>query len=160
MKLLAAVTLLLLVFAQASRAQERIQGSPSELKGLRRVYVDAGASRKDRARIVGELLKSKVGVEVVDAPERAELILLFSADKVASTSGMEKELDVLGNPTGKMKPTYSEIAAGYGSAYVPAPGGGRRVLFTWEGGRKLYASPAEKFAKAFVKEYRKANGQE
>jgi hypothetical protein len=92
MRLLTAVTLLLLVFAPASRAQERIKGSPSELKGLRRVYVDAGAS--------------------------------------------------------------------YGSAYVPAPGGGRRVLFTWEGRRKLFASPAQKFAKAFVKEYRKANGRD
>ena len=158
MRLLTAVTLLLLVCAPASRAQERSQGSPSELKGLRRVYVDAG--RKDRARIVEELQRSKVGVEVVDAPERAELILLFSADKVTAAAGMEKKLDVLGNPTGRTEPKYVDIDSGYGSAYVPTPGGGRRVLFTWEGRKKLFAGPAEKFAKAFVKEHRKANGQE
>jgi hypothetical protein len=161
MRLLTAVTLLLLVFAPASRAQERSQGSPSELKGLRRVYVDAGASRKDRARIVEELQRSKVGVEVVDTPEGAELILLFSADKVTAAAGMEKKLDVLGNPNGQTEPKYVDIDSGYGSAYVPAPGGGGgRVLFTWEGRKKLFASPAQKFAKAFVKEYRKANGQE
>jgi hypothetical protein len=68
MRLLTTLTLLLLVFAQASRAGAN-QGRPSELKGLRRVYVDAGDSRKDRARIVEELQRSKVGVEVVDAPE-------------------------------------------------------------------------------------------
>ena len=99
MILLTAVTLLLLVLAPAALAQERSQGSPSELKGLRRVYVDAGASRKDRARIVEELQRSKVGVEVVDAPEGAELILLFSADKVTAAAGMEKKLDILRNST-------------------------------------------------------------
>ena len=160
MRLLTAVTLLLLVFAPASSAQERSQGSPSELKGIRRVYVDAGASRKDRARIVAELQRSKVGVEVVDAPEGAELILLFSAEKIKAAAGMEEKRDVLGNPTGKTEPKYVDIDSGYGSAYVPAAGGRRRVLFTWEGQRKLFASPAQKFAKAFVKEYRKANGQE
>lgn len=160
MRLLMAVTLLLLVFAPVSRAQGRGQGSPSELKGLRRVYVDAGASRKDRARIVEELQRSKVGVEVVDAPEGAELILLFSAEKIKTAAGVEQKLDVLGNPTGKTEPKYVDIDAGYGSAYVPVPGGGRRVLFTWEGRKKLFTSPAQKFAKAFVKEYRKANGRE
>lgn len=160
MRLPTAVTLLLLVFAPASRAQERSQGSPSELKGLRRVYVDAGASRKDRARIAEELRRSKVGVEVVDAPGGAELILLFSAEKIKSAAGVEQKLDVLGNPTGKTEPRYVDIDLGYGSVYVPAPGGRRRVLFTWEGRKKLFASPAEKFAKAFVKEYRKANGRE
>jgi hypothetical protein len=160
MRLLTAVTLLLLVFAPASRAQERSQGSPSELKGLRRVYVDAGASRKDRARIVEELQKSKVGIEIVDAPERAELILLFSADKVTTAAGMEQQRDVLGNPNGKTEPRYVDVDAGYGSAYVPASGDGRRILFTWSGRKQLFASPAQKFAKAFVKEYRKANGQE
>lgn len=130
------------------------------MKGLKRIYVDAGARRNDRARIVEELRKSKVGVEVVDAPEGAELILLFSADKVTAAAGMEKKVDVLGNPTGQTEPRYVDIDAGYGSAYVPAAGGRRRVLFTWQGRKKLFASPAQKFAKAFVKEYRKANGLE
>ncbi len=128
------------------------------MKGLKRVYVDAGAGLKNRARIVEALRKSKVGVEVVDAPGAAELILLFSAEKVTAAAGMEKKRDVLGNPTGKTEPKYVDIDAGYGSAYVPAAGGGRRVLFTWQGRKKLFASPAQKFADAFIKEYRKANG--
>ncbi|HEX7313112.1 MAG TPA: hypothetical protein VF297_04295 [Pyrinomonadaceae bacterium] len=160
MRLLTAVTLLLLVFASAARAQERSLGSPSELKGLKRVYVDAGASRKDRARIVEALRKSKTGVEVVDAPEAAELILLFTADKTRAAAGVEQKRDVLGNPTGQTEPKYVDIDSGYGSAYVPAPGGGRRVLFTWQGRKKLFENVAGKFADAFIKEYRKANGQQ
>ena len=150
--------LLLLLCAPAHFAQERSYGSPSELKGLRRVYVDAGASRKSRERIVGELRKSKTGIEVVDAPERAELILLFSADTIKAAAGMEKKPNVLGNYPDPPEPKYVDVDHGYGSAYVPAAGGGRRVLFTWEGSKKLFASPARKFAGAFLKEYRKANG--
>ena len=157
MRLHAAVTLLFL-FATASPAQERVQGSPAELKGLKRVYVEAGAG--ERRSIVGELRKSKTGVEVVDAPEAAELILVFSADKVRAAAGMEQQRDVLGNPTGKTEMKHVDIDAGYGSAYVPLAGGGRRVLFTWQGRKKLFASPARKFASAFVKEYRRANGLE
>ncbi|HWS85591.1 MAG TPA: hypothetical protein VN282_01250 [Pyrinomonadaceae bacterium] len=157
MRLPAAVTLLLLL-ASASPAQEHVSGSPAELKGLRRIYVDAGA--KERGRIVGELRKSKTGVEVVDAPEAAELILVFLADKVRAAAGMEQQRDVLGNPTGKTEMKHVDIDAGYGSAYVSLAGGGRRVLFTWQGKKKLFASPAHKFASAFVKEYRKANGLE
>ncbi|MET0645404.1 MAG: hypothetical protein ABW208_02220 [Pyrinomonadaceae bacterium] len=153
-----AVTTLLLLCAPAYFAQERVYGGPSELKGLKRIYVDAGASRKNRERIVDELRKSKAGIEVVEAPEAAELILLFAADTIKAAAGMEKKLDVLGNPTGQTEPKYVDIDAGYGSAYVPVAGGGRRVLFTWEGKKKLFASPAQKFASAFLKEYRKANG--
>lgn len=157
MRLLTAVTLLLL-FVPASLAQERGPADPSELKGLKRVYVDAGDSRKNRERIVEELRKSKVGIEVVDAPESAELILLFSTAMDRAAAGVEKKTDVLGNPTDKTEPKYVDIEHGYGSAYVPAAGGGRRVLFTWNGRKKFLTSPAEKFASAFVKEYKKANG--
>lgn len=156
MRVLTAVALLSLFVAPASLAQERGYAGPSELKGLKRVYVEAGA--KERARIAAELRKSKTGIEVVDAPESAELMLLFTADKIKAAAGVEKKLDVLGNPTGETEPRYVDIDAGYGSAYVPAAGGGRRVLFTWEGKKKFLTSPAEKFASAFVKEYRKANG--
>ena len=45
---------LLLLCAPAHFAQERSYGKPSELKGLKRVYVDAGAGRKSRERIVDE----------------------------------------------------------------------------------------------------------
>jgi hypothetical protein len=156
MRLLTAVTLLLLL-VPASRAQERGHADPSELKGLKRVYVDAGTSRKNRELIVKELRKSKVGVEVLDAPESAELILLFSTEKIKAAAGVERKTDVLGNPTDKTEVKYVDIEHGYGSAYVPVAGGGRRVLFTWEGRKKFLTGTAEKFADAFVKEYKKAN---
>lgn len=44
MRILTAVALLALLPATAYVAQERGHGSPSELKGLRRVYVEAGGN--------------------------------------------------------------------------------------------------------------------
>lgn len=157
MSLLTVVTLLLF-FVPASLAQEQGAAGPAELKGLKRVYVDAGADRKNRARLVEALRKSKIGVEVVDAPEAAELILLYSAGTVRAAAGMEKKPNVLGNYPDPPEPRYVDVESGYGSAYVPVAGGGRRVLFTWEGRKKLFVSPAQKFVDAFIKEYRKANG--
>lgn len=118
MRLLTAFTLLLL-FVPAALAQERSDANPSELKGLKRIYVDAGAGRKDRARIVEALRKSKIGVEVLDTPEAAELILLFSAGTVRAAAGMEKKPNVLGNYPDPPEPKYVDIEEGFGSAYVP-----------------------------------------
>src|ERR1044072_2466228 len=156
MRILTAVTLLLLLYVPASRAQERGYAGPSELKGLRRVYVDAG--EKNRARIAEELRKAKVGIEVVDAPERAELILLFSAEKLSTPTGVQTPP---GDPElryhDKPEVTYSNIEYTFGSAYIPAVGGGRRVLFIWEGKKKFLKSSVETFTSAFVREYKKAN---
>ena len=81
MKLLTAVSLLLLLFVNASHAQERGYAGPAELKGLRRIYVQAEGSHL--VRIMEKLRKSQTGVEVVDAPGEAELILSFWAEKFA-----------------------------------------------------------------------------
>lgn len=54
-----------------------------------------------------------------------------------------------------MEVVYVNLDYGFGTAYVPAADGGRRVFFIWDGQKK---NAAEKFADAFLKEYRKANG--
>jgi hypothetical protein len=153
-RLTAAVTLLLL-FAPASPAQERGYAGPAELNGKRRVYVEAGG--KSRARIVDELRKSRTGVEVVDAPGAAELILSFSAEKVKTFIGLQTEPEYFGQEPLLPKARYDNIEYGFGSAYAPTADGGRRVFFIWEKQKKL-AGSAGKFANAFLKEYRKANG--
>jgi hypothetical protein len=156
MKTLTAVTLLLL-FVPASLAQERGYAGPAELKGVRRVYVEA--DEKNRARIVDELRKSKTGVEVVDVRETAELILSFSTDKVRTLTGVEIEPEYPGVNDGylsnRASAKYSNVEHAIGSAYVPSADGGRRVFFMWDGKQK---NASEKFADAFLKEYRKANG--
>ena len=85
---------LLLLFVPASFAQERGYAGPTGLKGLKRVYVEAG--EKYRAKIAEELRRSGAGVEVVDAPEAAELVLSFSTDKVRTLTSIEVEDEVAG----------------------------------------------------------------
>src|ERR1043166_3776822 len=134
MRILTAVTLLLL-FVPASLAQERGYAGPTELKGLKRIYVEAG--EQYRARLTDELRRSKVGVEVVDAPEAAELILSFSVDKVRTLTGIEIEPEYPGVNDGylsnRASAKYSNVEHAIGSAYVPSADGGRRVFFMWEG---------------------------
>lgn len=157
MKLLSAVTLLLL-FVPASLAQERGYAGPSELKGLTRVYVQAEGPHL--ARIMEKLRQSKTGVEVVDAPSQAELILSFSAEKLKTAAGIYAEPQ---DPTDnhadrKVEIVYVNAEYGNGMAYVPSSDGGRRVFFIWDGQKKLTTKAAGQFADAFLKEYRKANG--
>lgn len=147
---------LLLLLAPAVISQERGYAGPSELKGVRRVFVDA--DRKDRERIVDELKGSKVGFEVVETRGAAEFVLLFSAEKVKTPSGAELPPDYEYYLPQKPVVTYSDIEVGLGSAYVPTPDGGRRVLFSWEGGKKLTSKSSTRFASAFVREYKRANG--
>ncbi|HEV2864526.1 MAG TPA: hypothetical protein VGX48_26235 [Pyrinomonadaceae bacterium] len=157
MKLLPAFALLLLL-APVGLSQERGYAGPSGLKGVRRVFVDAGADRKSRERIVNKLKGSKAGFEIVAAREAAEFVLSFSADKVKTPTGAELPRDYEHHLPQKPVYTYGDMEFGFGSAYVPTPDGGRRVLFSWEGEKKLTSGSAARFASAFVREYKKANG--
>ncbi|HLM55502.1 MAG TPA: hypothetical protein VK422_05195 [Pyrinomonadaceae bacterium] len=155
MRLLAAFALLLLL-APAGLSQERGFAGPSELKGVRRVFVDA--DQKNRERIVNELKETKLGFEVVETPAAAEFVLLFSADKVKTPAGVQLPADYEYHLPQKPVITYSDMEFGFGSAYVPTADGGRRVLFSWEGEKKLTSKSATRFVAAFVREYKKANG--
>jgi hypothetical protein len=155
MKLIPAFALLLLL-APPGLSQERGYAGPSELKGVRRVFVDADG--KHRERIVNELKGSGVGFEIVAAREAAEFVLLFSADKVKTPVGAELPPDYEYHVAQKPVFTYGDMEVGFGSAYVPTPDGGRRVLFSWEGEEKITSKSASRFASAFVREYKKANG--
>ena len=147
---------LLLLLAPAGLSQERGYAGPSELKGVRRVFVDADP--KNRERIINELKGSGAGFEVVETREAAEFVLLFSVDKVKTVSGAQLPPDYEYHLPQKPVFTYSDMEVGFGSAYVPTPDGGRRVLFSWEGEKKFTSSSAARFVSAFVGEYKKANG--
>jgi len=52
-------------------------GSPSELKGVTRIYVDTGASIREQQEIVKSLRKSIPSLDIVRNPDDAEVILVY-----------------------------------------------------------------------------------
>ena len=148
--LLIAPALLLLTPGFFPQAPE--YGKPSDLKGVRRVFIDTGAEAKARERIAAAIEKAKLGVEVIGSPEGAELILQFSPKRVSPVRDAQVFPPLVPNMPSRTRIVYQNPDSGSGSAYVPLAGGGSRILYNWSGG------DAAKFVGHFIKEYKKANG--
>lgn len=127
MKHLLLASLALLVLAPAVRIQSQEQGSPAELRGLTKIYIDEQMNRKDRERMLKVFEKNArklPGVEVVDAPGDADVWLLY---RVSSVGGFgrrnrEPDSDGLEVPTGS---NYHARVYAYGSVVaVDKPGAG------------------------------------
>src|SRR2546430_13695542 len=58
-------------------------GQPSDLKGLKKIYIDAGPDTKSRDSIIKNLEKSKLGFEIVDDQKDAEILLGYGAGSVS-----------------------------------------------------------------------------
>lgn len=121
-------------------AEECGYGTVAELRGLTRIFVDAGASTEHRDMIVLEIEKAQLGLEVLPGPEGAEVILRFRGEEFRS-------------------PEYLQtLHGGRGEALV-ARGGRLRAAMVFRGTRTgaWGDKPATKFGAAFVKAYRQAN---
>ena len=106
----------------------------------------------------GEAAQVKHGRRGCGRAPAAELILSFSAEKLRTPAAIYAQPEDPLNKYAdrKLEVVYADIEQGIGTAYIPTADGGRRVFFIWDGQKKV-ASAAEKFADAFLKEYRKAN---
>lgn len=121
-----------------AQASDYEYGSPAELKGLTKYTVYVGPEVEINNQISSEIEKAKVpGLVRVDDPEKAEIVLVFAA----TSQGHQR----------------------FGKGYVAKNIGSRdrtRVLISFEELRNVpfEKKPAVKFAREFVKQYRKANG--
>lgn len=156
MRLLTPLVLLLL-FAPALYAQSGEGPASTSLKGIRRLYVDAGPNLKNKELIVSKIRKSGINVEFLPSSSGAELVLFFASEKLKTATGVETRPPITGDMPDKPEVIYENIEFGTGMAYVPLASGGARVLFNWEGQRRFMSKAATKFASAFVREYKKAN---
>ena len=130
-----------LAFAFSAFAQEYEYGSPSELKGLKKVFIDTRADLKNRERIVRELAESKLGFEIVAESKEAEILLVFESDFAIVD--------------------HKKRSAGKGFVFIQGKTSERlRVVMNFEAVKDLAVEkkPAAKFAARFVKAYKKANG--
>jgi hypothetical protein len=114
-------------------------GSPEELRGLRRVHVDARNNAKHRADIVSEIETANVGLQVVAAPEEAEILLRFHGQRFIE----DKTID-----------------GGRGEVTVIRKSDSVVVLqFTDRDTSVWGRAPSMNFGREFVKAYKKANIQ-
>src|ERR1044072_8961493 len=56
-------------------------GKPEDLKGLHKVFVNTGDDTKSRDQISKALKESKLGFELLDSEEDAEIVLLAASPK-------------------------------------------------------------------------------
>jgi hypothetical protein len=144
--------ILLIIFVLATTAaglgQDYEYGQPAELRGLRRICVTTAADIKSRDRIVSEIEKAKAGLEIVDNCDAAEIFMRFEA-------GTEPEV----SSNGVIVDT-SMIATGSGSVGIRGKAANKlRYLLTFQDRKDKIGekTPAVKFAKEFIKAYKKAN---
>lgn len=147
--LFAGVFLSLLLSASAAVAQtgEVEYGRPDELRGVTKVYVDAGLDVQRRESIVKELRKQLPKLEVVSSPAESDTHLRFSVKDIGGgkTAAAGAVVKVVGKDRVRVLYSYTDSTP---------------VVF--EGDPLLnsgveYAKP-HIFARQFVKVYKKANG--
>ena len=153
--------LLMLCLCPAALSQDFSDGRPSDLKGLKKVYVDAGADPKSRRRIVNELSRPGLGLTLVDDPEGAQVILDFGGR--AEHRDEKVPIYSYRDPTWVIGTLHvrKEVLTGRGRVFV-VKDGERRGVMSFEGAKNAGAfrarDPATNFGRAFRKLYRKANG--
>lgn len=137
-------------------------GSPSDLHGLTRVFVDTGTDLRARERIVGELRGAGVALQLVQDASDAEMLLEFGSTVERRVGGWatnthsDKDKRHQNSVT---TTTEQKIRNGTGTVYVVRDG---RLLivqsFSDEKGSFLERDPSTNFARAFLRSYREANG--
>jgi hypothetical protein len=120
-------------------AEECDYGSPAELKGLKKVFLDTGIRSEHRELILAELEKEKLDIEVLGDSDGAEIILRFD--------GKESQ-----------NPECPLCEGGRGEASVRR-GTHQRVVFVFSARRTGIGQqkPATKFGRAFVSQFKNAN---
>ena len=144
---------LLLALLLTSHIPQTEYGNLEELKGLTKVFVDTGLNMKDRGRIENEIRKSRIGVELLDSQDGAEVVLKFGGGKEQVTD--DSFNSVLFPSLG----VFRTVNVGDGHVYVLRDGK-RRLVMSYEGVETHIweKKPAKNFGKRFVKAYKQANG--
>jgi hypothetical protein len=132
-------------------------GQPAELKGVTRLYVSA-ASEDTRNNIIAEIKKRLPQLTITERSEDAEVWLLFSAERRSSPKG--DPTSGFGSSTSGTSVEYEMVASG--AVIKPVTKERARRLWDFKDTTETTMSFPEKslstkFARAFVKTYRKAN---
>lgn len=155
MKHLSLSLALIALFASLSPAQNDSYsyGQPSDLKGLKKIYVDSGPDTKSRDKIIKSLEKSKLGFEIVDDQKDAEIVLGYGAGAVSRK--------VVGSVVGSSVVMQEKTQrTGAGVVVALNARGKDRLVHSFEDvqNSKWERNPVDNFVREFVKVYKKGNG--
>jgi len=160
------VTLTTIVLISVSGLSQNYEyGSPAELKGVTRIYVDTGTELKTHNDIVSHIQKELPAIIITDRAEDAEVVLVYGSSASTKYIGSQSTttVDSSGNTahTDSM-PQYRRIVRGDGLVLKPGKEGRARLLMEFGDARGniFERKPSTNFAREFVKAYKKANGEE
>jgi hypothetical protein len=133
-------------------------GQPSDLQGLKKVYVDTGGDLESRKRIIRELNKPELGLTLLDGPDGAEIILDFGS----RTEDHFEKVNTYGHYPDTSSNTdvrHKQILIGRGRVFVVKDGKPRSGM-SFENTKTTFweRDPATNFGRAFRKLYKKVNG--
>jgi len=149
---------LIILSVVATAAQEFEYGQPEELKGLTKLYIGTGSDIKNRNQIINEINKAQVGIVVVDTYAEAEMIMSFQGEKQTVVTGVNTQPATSSVPVAISTPRYGQRITGAGDVAIRGKGGRLRYVLSFEGEKRWTNMPSERFAKTFLKAYKKANG--
>lgn len=155
MKRLTLSLALIALFASLSLAQNDsyAYGQPSDLKGLKKIYIDAGPDTKSRDQIIKDLEKTKLGFEIVDDQKDAEILLGYGAGSVSRKA--------VGSVIGSSV-IVSQKTERTGNGIVVAINarGKDRLVHSFEDvqNSKWERNPVDNYVREFVKVYKQGNG--
>ena len=151
--------ILMLCLCPVAHSQDFSDGRPSDLKGLKKVYVDTGTDLKSRRRIINELNRPGLGLTLLDAPEGAEVILDFGG----RTEHHDEKVTIYSyrDPTwiiGTLQ-VHKQLLIGRGRVFVVKDGKPRGVM-SFENTKSTFweRDPATNFGREFRTLYKKVNG--
>jgi hypothetical protein len=155
--------LLLFVLLLSFTASAQIEyGKASDLKGLTKVFLDTGADMEVRDRIVKQLEKANLGIEILGSDDEAEIMLVFRDQESDTVTGATSNTSDDGwwGRTTNTTIVKVPLIAGEGRVFVKGSSGKARLVLSVKNSQqsRLEKRPSTKFANAFIKAYQEANG--
>ncbi|HWT00232.1 MAG TPA: hypothetical protein VN256_08290 [Pyrinomonadaceae bacterium] len=125
-------------------------GQPSELQGVRKVFVDTGMDLESRDRILREIQKGAPNLTVVSRPEDTDIHLRFHMDD-------EDNYAVI--VPAKARIGIASVSRGAGTVVKVVDDKRVRVLWSRKDSKKTFldSRPSTSFGREFVKLYRRYN---
>lgn len=151
-RLTLSLALIALLTSLSPAQSDYAYGQPSDLKGLKKIYIDSGPDIKSRNQIIKDLDKSKLGFEIVDDQKDAEILLLYGAGAVSRKS--------VGSVVGSsVIVTEKTQRTGVGAVVALNARGKDRIVHSFQDvqNSKWERNPVDNYVREFIKVYKQGN---